>query len=202
MDMNEDQYRTIRSNIGGILYKEKNSKFFGYAYAVENEADIKQHLEALRNEHMGANHVCYAWQLGVEEISYRVNDDGEPNHSAGMPIYGQIQAFEVTNVLIAVVRYFGGTKLGVGGLITAYRSTAQMALKEAKIIKKTIQVPLLLEFDYVSMNKVMRIIKKHSLQIASQTLEMKCQITLSIRQSHLPKIKDLFLSLQGVKVKE
>ncbi len=200
--MNEDQYRTIRSNIGGILYKEKNSKFFGYAYAVENEADIKQHLEALRNEHMGANHVCYAWQLGVEEISYRVNDDGEPNHSAGMPIYGQIQAFEVTNVLIAVVRYFGGTKLGVGGLITAYRSTAQMALKEAKIIKKTIQVPLLLEFDYVSMNKVMRIIKKHSLQIASQTLEMKCQITLSIRQSHLPKIKDLFLSLQGVKVKE
>lgn len=202
MDMKEDQYRTIRSSIEGILYKEKNSKFFGYAYAVENEADIKQHLEALRNEHMGANHVCYAWQLGVEEISYRVNDDGEPNHSAGMPIYGQIQAFEVTNVLIAVVRYFGGTKLGVGGLITAYRSTAQMALKEAKIIKKTIQVPLLLEFDYVSMNKVMRIIKKHSLQIASQTLEMKCQITLSIRQSHLPKIKDLFLSLQGVKVKE
>ena len=202
MDMNEDQYRTIRSNIGGILYKEKNSKFYGYAFAVENEADIKQHLEALRNEHTGANHVCYAWQLGVEEISYRVNDDGEPNHSAGMPIYGQIQAFEVTNILIAVVRYFGGTKLGVGGLITAYRSTAQMALKEAKIIKKTIQVPLLLEFDYVSMNKVMRIIKKHSLQIASQTLEMKCQITLSIRQSHLPKIKDLFLSLQGVKVKE
>ena len=202
MDMKEDQYRTIRSSIEGILYKEKNSKFFGYAYAVENEADIKQHLEALRNEHMGANHVCYAWQLGVEEISYRVNDDGEPNHSAGMPIYGQIQAFEVTNVLIAVVRYFGGTKLGVGGLITAYRSTAQMALKEAKIIKKTIQVPLLLEFDYVSMNKVMRIIKKHSLQIASQTLEMKCQITLSIRQSHLPKIKDLFLSLQGVVVKE
>ena len=196
MDMNEDQYRTIRSNIGGILYKEKNSKFFGYAYAVENEADIKQHLEALRNEHMGANHVCYAWQLGVEEISYRVNDDGEPNHSAGMPIYGQIQAFEVTNILIAVVRYFGGTKLGVGGLITAYRSTAQMALKEAKIIKKTIQVPLLLEFDYVSMNKVMRIIKKHSLQIASQTLEMKCKITLSIRQSHLPKIRDLCLSLQ------
>ena len=201
MDMNEDQYRTIRSNIGGILYKEKNSKFFGYAYAVENEADIKQHLEALRNEHMGANHVCYAWQLGVEEISYRVNDDGEPNHSAGMPIYGQIQAFEVANVLIAVVRYFGGTKLGVGGLISAYRSTAQMALKEAKIIKKTIHVPLLLEFDYVSMNKVMRIIKKHSLQIASQTLEMKCQITLSIRQSHLPKIRDLFLSLQGVIVK-
>ena len=201
MDMNEDQYRTIRSNTGGILYKEKNSKFFGYAYAVENEADIKQHLEALRNEHMGANHVCYAWQLGVEEISYRVNDDGEPNHSAGMPIYGQIQAFEVTNVLIAVVRYFGGTKLGVGGLISAYRSTAQLTLKEAKIIKKTIQIPLLLEFDYVSMNKVMRIIKKHSLQIASQTLEMKCKITLSIRQSHLPKIRDLFLSLQGVIVK-
>ncbi len=202
MDKNQDQYRTIRSNVGGILYKEKNSKFLGYAYAVENEADIKQHLEALRNEHMGANHVCYAWQLGVEEISYRVNDDGEPNHSAGMPIYGQIQAFEITNVLVAVVRYFGGTKLGVGGLISAYRSSAQMALKETKIIEKTLQVPLLLEFDYVSMNKVMRIIKKHSLQIVSQTLEMKCQITLSIRQSHLTKIKNLFLSLQHVTVKE
>ncbi len=202
MDKKQDQYRTIRSNIAGILYKEKNSKFLGYAYTVENEADIKKILETLRNEHMGANHVCYAWQLGVEEISYRVNDDGEPNHSAGMPIYGQIQAFEVTNVLVAVVRYFGGTKLGVGGLISAYRSAAQMALREAKIIEKTLQVPLLLEFDYVSMNKVMRIIKKYSLQIVSQTMEMKCQLTLSIRKSHLSKIKKLFLSLQHVTVKE
>jgi len=202
MNKNQDQYRTIRSNITGVLFKEKNSKFFGYAYAVDCEADIKQHLEVLRNEHKGANHVCYAWQLGVKELSYRVSDDGEPNHSAGMPIYGQIQAFEVTNVLVAVVRYFGGTKLGVGGLISAYRSAAQLALKESKIIKKTLQVPLLLEFDYVSMNRVMRIIKKHSLQIASQTMEIKCQITLSIRQSHLTKIKNLFLSLQGVIVKE
>lgn len=202
MVMDKDQYRTIRSNIGGILYKEKNSKFMGYAFAVENEADIKKHLETLRNDHPGANHVCYAWQLGVEEISYRVNDDGEPNHSAGMPVYGQILAFEVTNVLVVVVRYFGGTKLGVGGLITAYRSAAQLALREAKIIKKTLQVPLLLEFDYASMNKVMRIIKKHSLQIVSQTMEMKCQLTLSIRKSHLTKIKSLFLPLQHVIVKE
>ncbi len=200
--MDKDQYRTIRSNISGILYKEKNSKFLGYAYAVENEADIKKYLETLRNEHLGANHVCYAWQLGVEEISYRVNDDGEPNHSAGMPIYGQIQAFEVTDILVVVVRYFGGTKLGVGGLISAYRSAAQLALRDAKIIKKTLQVPLLLEFDYASMNKVMRIVKKHSLQIVSQTMEMKCQLTLSIRKSHLTKIKNLFLSLQHVKVKE
>jgi len=202
MDDNRDQYRTIRSNIAGILYKEKNSKFFGYAYAVENEADIKQFLEALRNEHSGANHVCYAWQLGVDETSYRVNDDGEPNHSAGMPIYGQIQAFEATNVLIAVVRYFGGTKLGVGGLISAYRTTAQMTLREAKIIEKTLQASLLLEFDYVSMNKVMRIIKKHSLQIVSQRMEIKCQLTLSIRKSYLTKIKKLFGSLQHVIVKE
>lgn len=202
MEKQQDQYRTIRSNIGGILYKEKNSKFLGYAYTVENEADIKKFLEFLRNEHTGANHVCYAWQLGVEDIVYRVNDDGEPNHSAGMPIYGQIQAFEVTNVLVAVVRYFGGTKLGVGGLISAYRCAAQMALREAKIIEKTIQVPLLLEFDYVSMNIVMRIIKKYSLQIVSQTMEMTCQLTLSIRKSHLTKIKNLFLSLPHVSVKD
>lgn len=202
MKLEHDQYRTIRSNIGGILYKEKNSKFLGYASAVENEADIKKILETLKKEHMGANHVCYAWQLGVEEISYRVNDDGEPNNSAGMPIYGQIQAFELTNVLVAVVRYFGGTKLGVGGLISAYRSAAQMALKEAKIIEKTLQVPLVLEFDYASMNKVMRIIKKHSLQIVSQTMENRCQLTLSIRQGHLPKVKNLFLSLPHVTLKE
>jgi uncharacterized YigZ family protein len=201
MKLEQDQYRTIRSNIGGILYKEKNSKFLGYAYVVENEAAIKKLLEALKNEHLGANHVCYAWQLGVKEISYRVNDDGEPNNSAGMPIHGQIQAFELTNVLVAVVRYFGGTKLGVGGLISAYRSAAQMTLKEAKIIEKTLQVPLLLEFDYAHMNRVMRIIKKHSLQIVSQTLEIRCQLTLSIRQSHLSKVKDLFLSLQDVTVK-
>lgn len=202
MENNQDQYRTIRSNTEGILYKEKNSKFHGYAFAVENEADIKQHLEILKNKHVGANHVCYAWQLGVDETSYRVNDDGEPNNSAGMPIYGQIQAYEVTNVLVAVVRYFGGTKLGVGGLISAYRSTAQMALKEAKIIKKTLQKSLFLEFDYASMNKVMRIIKKHSLRIESQTMEIQCKLKLSIRKSHLPKIKNLFSSLQNVAVEE
>jgi uncharacterized YigZ family protein len=202
MDKKQDQYKTIRSNIGGILYKEKSSKFLGYAYPVGNEAAIKLRLEALRNEHTGANHVCYAWQLGVEEISYRANDDGEPNHSAGMPIYGQIQAFEVTNILVAVVRYFGGTKLGVGGLVSAYRSTAQMVLSEAKIIKKILKVSLFLEFDYASMNKVMRVIKKHSLQIKSQTLEMQCEIALSIPRSDLSKIKNLFLSLQHVIVKE
>jgi len=202
MDKNKDQYKTIRSNTDGMLFKEKNSKFIGYAYAVENEAIIKQHLEALRNEHSGANHVCYAWQLGIEETSYRVNDDGEPNHSAGMPIYGQIQAFKVTNVLVAVVRYFGGTKLGVGGLISAYRSAAQLALSEAKIIEKTLQAPLSLEFDYASMNKVMRIIKKHSLQVVSQKLEMQCEILLSIPKSDLIKIKELFASLKQVTVKE
>ncbi len=202
MNKKQDLYRTISNNTGGILYKEKNSKFLGYAYAVENEATIKQHLDMLREEHSGANHVCYAWQLGVEETSYRANDDGEPNHSAGMPIYGQIQAFNVTNVLVAVVRYFGGTKLGVGGLISAYRSAAQLALQEANIINKTLEAPLLLEFDYVSMNKVMRIIKKHSLPVASQKLELKCELLLSIPKSELARFKSMFNSLKQVIVKE
>ncbi|NNJ89820.1 MAG: YigZ family protein [Eudoraea sp.] len=202
MEKKQDQYRTVRSSKGGILYKEKNSKFLGYAFHVENETEIKQILVALRNEHLGANHVCYAWQLGVEEKTYRANDDGEPNHSAGTPIYGQIQAFEVTNVLVAVVRYFGGTKLGVGGLISAYRTTAQMALNEAKIIQKTLLTPLSLEYDYISMNKVMRIIKKHSLQIESQTMEMQCKLVLSIPKSDFHRVKNLFASLHLVNVKD
>ncbi len=202
MDKNQDQYKTIRSNKDGIVYKEKNSKFLAYTFAVDNEADIKLVLETLRNDHMSANHICYAWQLGVQEISYRVQDDGEPNHSAGTPIYGQIQAFEVTNVLVVVIRYFGGIKLGIGGLISAYRTAAQMALKESKIIKRTLQAPLYLEFEYVSMNKVMRFIKKHSLKIASQTMDMKCQVTLTVRKSQVTKVKSQFLALQNVKVRE
>jgi uncharacterized YigZ family protein len=138
MDEASDTYKTIEKPSEEILFKEKKSKFYGYAFPIATEDEVKPILEALKKKHHTANHVCYAWQLGVKNQSYRANDDGEPNNSAGMPIYGQILSFEVTDVLVAVTRIFGGTKLGIGGLISAYKTGAQMALENAKIIEKTI----------------------------------------------------------------
>ena len=161
----KDTYNTITSNTEPVLFKDKNSKFFGYAFPVNNEAEVKSHLEQLKKEHHTARHWCYAYQLGTETITYRANDDGEPNNSAGMPIYGQIQSFEVTNMLIVVVRYFGGVKLGVGGLVNAYKTAAQMALEVSNIIEKTINIDYLISFDYKNMNKVMRIIKERKLNL-------------------------------------
>ena len=120
----KDTYKTIESSTEAILFKEKNSKFFGYAYPVSTEEDVKLHLETLKKEHHAAQHCCYAYQLGTETIHYRTNDDGEPSNSEGIPIYGQIQSYNLTNILIVVVRYFGGIKLGVGGLINAYKTNA------------------------------------------------------------------------------
>ena len=126
--MEKDTYKTIEAATPEILFKEKGSKFYGYALPVASEMEAKEHLETLKKQHHNARHWCYAWQLGKQYEFYRANDDGEPSNSAGMPIYGQLQSFEVTNTLVVVVRYFGGTKLGVGGLIQAYRTAAQMAL--------------------------------------------------------------------------
>ena len=147
-----------------------------------------------------ANHVCYAWQLGTENLMYRANDDGEPNNSAGMPIYGQIQSFDVTNVLITVTRIFGGTKLGVGGLIQAYKTAAQMALESAKIVKKTIKAQLRLQFEYPFMDIVMRTIKQKNLDIVSQKLELDCELVISVRLSELEEIFQLFDEMHGVDV--
>ena len=130
----KDTYKTIEISVENILFKEKNSKFFGFAFPVTSEIEVKTHLENLKAEHFSARHWCYAYQIGTENIKFRANDDGEPSNSAGMPIYGQIQSFEITNVLVVVVRYFGGVKLGVGGLISAYKNTAQLTLDEATII--------------------------------------------------------------------
>ena len=133
----KDTYKTITDASEETLFKEKNSKFFGYAFPIQNEDDVKSHLETIKKQHHSARHWCYAYQIGNRTIfSYRANDDGEPNNSAGMPIYGQIQSFDVTNILIVVVRYFGGVKLGVGGLINAYKTSAQLALESSKIIDK------------------------------------------------------------------
>jgi uncharacterized YigZ family protein len=198
----QDTYKTIEIATEGILFKEKNSKFFGYAYPVLNEDNVKQHLETLKKEHHSARHWCYAYQLGTETIVYRANDDGEPNNSAGMPIYGQIQSFDVTNILIVVVRYFGGVKLGVGGLISAYKTTAQLTLEASTIIEKTINIEYLISFDYKNMNTVMRIIKEKNLNIINQHFELDCRITISVRKNDAESVFENFNHLFEIGIKE
>lgn len=198
MNLASDQYKTLQKPSKKILFKEKKSKFFGYAFPISSEEEVKPIIEKLKKNHTAANHVCYAWQLGTAIKYYRVNDDGEPYHSAGLPIYGQIQSFEVTNVLVAVVRIFGGTKLGVGGLISAYKTGAQLALENANIVIKTIQVPMLLSFEYANLDKVMRIIKQENLEIIAQKMELNCKITLHINSNNTPKIGSIFKAMYGV----
>ena len=200
--LENDLYKTIDFPSEEVLLKEKNSKFFGYAIPVTSEEEIKEILERLRKEHFSARHWCYAYQIGTEKIQYRANDDGEPNNSAGMPIYGQIQSFEVTNVLVVVVRYFGGVKLGVGGLISAYKIAAQMALENSEIVERTIDKHFIISFGYANMNKVMRIIKEKNLQIVSQKMEMDCEIEISIRKKSVQNLLDTFESLYEIKLTE
>lgn len=198
----QDTYFTIAEPSPEALFKEKNSKFFGYAFPITSEEEVKTHIENLKKQHFSARHWCYAYQIGTDKIQYRANDDGEPNNSAGMPIYGQIQSFNVTNILIVVVRYFGGVKLGVGGLITAYKTAAQMALEESKIIEKTINIHFLVQFDYKNMNKVMRVIKEKNIAIVSQKMEEDCQIEIATRKKNAKSIFAIFNSIFEVGIKE
>lgn len=183
-----DYYQTLQEPITEILFKEKGSKFIGYAYPIEHENEVKPIVEQLKKEHHQARHVCYAYQIGVKNIYYRANDDGEPNNTAGIPILGQIKSFELTNVLVVVVRYFGGTKLGVGGLIQAYKTSAKETLEQAQIIQKEILQHLYIEFEYPNMNKIMRVIHENNLVILNQNQEMNCQMTLGVKDVLIPKI--------------
>lgn len=196
-----DTYKTITSPSEEILYKEKNSKFFGYAFPVTTEEEIKNHLEILRKQHYGAVHFCYAFQIGTNKIQFRANDDGEPSNTAGMPIYGQIQSFGLTNILVVVVRFFGGIKLGVGGLISAYRTAAQMALEASEIVEKTIDIHYLVSFDYKNMNKVMRVIKEKNLEIIAQNMNESCEIEIATRKKNAEMIFDIFSNLFEIDIK-
>ncbi len=198
----KDTYNTIDLPGEEALFKDKNSKFYGYTHPITKQEDVKIIIDTLKKEHHSARHWCYAWQLGTEKIRYRSNDDGEPSNSAGQPIYGQIQSFNVTNILVVVVRYFGGVKLGVGGLINAYRTAAQLALESSTIIEKTIDINFMISFEYKNMNKVMRIIKEHQLIITDQKLELDCKIFISVRKKVSDKINTLFSSLYEVEIKE
>lgn len=188
-NLEEDVYFTIKSKSEGF-YKEKGSKFLGFAYPVANESDIKHTLELVRKEFYDARHHCYAYIWGYKQESYRANDDGEPSNSAGKPILGQIQAKNLTNVLIVVVRYFGGTKLGVGGLMQAYKTASLEALNNAEIIEKQIKDEFVIKFEYPQMNNVMKIIKKHSLEIFSQEMTLDCQMKIAVRQSISKQVQE------------
>jgi len=202
MTSEKDTYKTIEIAKGDALFKDKGSKFIGYVFPIASEDDVKSNISQLKKKHHAARHWCYAWQLGVEDMSYRVNDDGEPNNSAGNPIYGQILSKDVTNILVVVVRYFGGTKLGVGGLINAYKTTSKLILEEADIVEKTIDVFFQLIFEYQEMNKVMRIIKEQHINLIQQKMELSCDFLISVRKKNASKVEQLILDLRCVKVKE
>jgi len=196
----EDVYKTIAFPSDEILIKEKNSKFFGYGFPIQSEAEVKPIVEGLRKQHPHAVHYCYAYQIGTDTLLYRANDDGEPSNTAGMPIYGQIQSFGVTNVLVVIVRFFGGVKLGVGGLISAYRTAAQMTLESSEIIEKTIDIRFQIAFDYKNINKVMRVIKEKSIEIVSQKMEMSCKIEILTRKKNAEMIFDIFNTMFEVEI--
>ncbi len=198
--MSKDIYKTITTSSEEVLFKDKGSKFFGYAFSVNSEEEVKVILTRIKKEHHSARHWCYAWKTGVEQVQYRVNDDGEPSNSAGQPIYGQILSADLTNILIVVVRYFGGVKLGVGGLVRAYKETAQLAIETAVIEERVLESSLKLVFSYQNMNKVMRLIKQLKLTIQSQQMELNCEFVVSVKKSDFQNIKESFEKLHFVAV--
>lgn len=193
-------YKTLETPSKEVLYKDKGSKFFGYAFPIKTKEEFKSIIENIKQKHSSAGHFCFAYQLGIEIPYYRASDDGEPSNSAGLPIYGQLQAFGITNVLVVVVRYFGGTKLGVGGLISAYKTTAKLSLEASTIKTLDVLIPLKLTFAYKDLSQVMRIIKKYQLVLKSQRLEMDCEVEILVKKITLKTIKITFEAFHKIKV--
>lgn len=192
----KDSYLTIEGEAEAI-FKERSSKFLCYAYHVESEEEITSYLEPLRKRYYDATHHCYAWRLGPFGERFRANDDGEPSSTAGKPILGQLLSREITNCLIVVVRYFGGTKLGVPGLIAAYKESAAAVLDAAKVVERTVDRRIRIEFSYIAMNDVMRIIKEDQPTIEEQTFDNLCSMTLSIRESKADAVEGRLRKVEG-----
>ncbi|AMM50246.1 Xaa-Pro dipeptidase [Rufibacter sp. DG15C] len=190
----EDRYRTIAAPAEG-LYKEKGSKFIAKAYAVYSEEEVKDVLQALRKEYFDARHHCYAYLLGADRATYRANDDGEPNHSAGDPILGQIRSAGLSNVLVVVIRYFGGTKLGVSGLIHAYKTATAEALSQAEVMERHETGLLTVQFGYEQMNEVMKLVKDHDLPVRQQDFNLDCRLTVEARKGLIPQLIEQFEKL-------
>lgn len=196
-----DTYKTISVLSSGV-YKEKGSKFLSFAIPVSHVGQVKSILQEYRKEYFDARHVCYAYMLGKERIDYRFNDDGEPSGTAGRPILGQINSHELTDVLVVVVRYFGGVLLGTGGLVTAYKEAAYDAINNAEIIERKIEKPLTIHFPYELMNEVSRLVKKYDLQVSHQTFEESCSLTFSIPKSNFDRMKGEFEKVYGIEILE
>lgn len=195
----EDVYQTIEKESQGY-FKDKGSKFYAFAYPIKHEDEVKDILARLRKEHHSARHHCYAWRIGTEEIIYRANDDGEPSSTAGKPILGQLQSFNVTNILMVVIRYFGGTLLGVSGLINAYKSAAADALNNTDIKQKIIEKEMILDFTYNELAEVMNIVKQENLTIMNTRFEEKCNLIFSVRKAEYEKMIQKFRNVYGVNI--
>ena len=197
MSQAKDSYLTI-SGPAEAIYKERSSKFLTYAYPVESEEEIKELLDALRKQYYDATHHCYAYRLGPQGEQFRANDDGEPSGTAGKPILGQLLSAKVTNCLVVVVRYFGGTKLGVSGLIQAYKESTAEVLAVSNIIEKTVDKIITIDFSYISMNGVMRVVKEMNPHIEEQVFDNLCTMRLRIRESEADQLIAKLLKIEGV----
>jgi uncharacterized YigZ family protein len=195
----EDTYKTIKAPAEGI-FKDKGSKFLAYAYPIEHENEVKILVDNLKKEHFKAVHHCYAYRLGLDRSNFRVNDDGEPSGTAGRPILNTLLSQEITNILVVIVRYFGGTLLGVPGLINAYKSAAIEALAVADIIEKTINDIYNVNFEFVQMNEVMKIVKEFSLKIRNQTYDNQCTMELEFRKTLTNQVIGKFEKIDGIAV--
>lgn len=193
----KDTYLTIEAPSEG-LFKDKGSKFIALAYPVSNEGEIKGIIGKLKKDHHSARHHCYAWRLGTEMKSYRVNDDGEPSGTAGKQIFGQIQSYNLTNILIIVIRYFGGTLLGVSGLINAYKKATSDAIENVRIVSKQVEDIVELSFNYSSMNDVMKLLKEEKLKHIESHFDLSCKITFAVRQSFSLRILSQFKKIESV----
>jgi len=194
-----DIYKTIEKPSEGI-YKDKGSRFISLAFNVNSEEEIKEIIQTIRKEHHSARHICYAWRLGIISHTFRMNDDGEPSSTAGKPIFGQIQSYDLTNILIIVVRYFGGTLLGVSGLINAYRNAAVDAIVNSIIVEKQIEKCLTIEFDYLLMNDVMKIFKEEKLIQFEPYYELSCKVKTFVRHDEYERISNKLLKVKGLKI--
>ena len=197
--MTSDSYHTLAGPAEAI-YKEKSSKFLAYAYPVESEEEIRTLLDALRKKYYDATHLCYAWRLGPHGETFRANDDGEPSGTAGKPILGQLLSNELVNCLIVVVRYFGGTKLGVSGLIGAYKESAAEAIRAAEIVERTVDTVVEVEFSYLAMNDVMRIVKEMQPEVLGQQFDNACTMTLSIRRSRSQQLLERLRNVESMSI--
>ncbi|HNX55004.1 MAG TPA: YigZ family protein [Prolixibacteraceae bacterium] len=197
----EDTYKTILAPSEG-LFKDKGSKFIAYAFPVHSENEIKEIIQTIKKEHYSARHHCYAWRLGHEKLHFRANDDGEPSSTAGKPILGQIQSFDLTNILIVVVRYFGGILLGASGLINAYRNAAFDAITNAEIVEKIVEKLYLVEFDYGVMNEVMKVFKDEKLPQINPLFDLRCSIRTTVRLTDSERVEGILSKIEGLKINE